>query len=335
MKKFKNKNILFSTDGILGYKENVEKELREIFNVVDYIESDLPNKNERTFLFKVLRELSKKNKVIEKYYKEYIRKYSSFLLNSYKNIKFDYFFVVAGREFSKEFIQELKKRNENIKCILFLWDKLEYTTLRNSVDEFNYVFSFDPDDCKKYGFVFRPIFYIDECGENIIEYNERKYDIFYIGALREKRRYEYVEEAYRYSKKEGLFYFLKLFSNPRKNLNEKLLTTKKISYKDNRNLLKNSRVVLDLNFEKQSGLTIRASEAIGSKVKLITTNKYIKDYDFYAEENIFYLEKKENFNLIPKEFFKTKFKNIPENIQYRYTTKGFIEEIFNKIGDEI
>ena len=174
MKKFKNKNILFSTDGILGYKENVEKELREIFNVVAYIESDLPNKNERTFFFKILREFSKKNKVIEKYYKEYIRKYSSFLLNSYKNIKFDYFFVVAGREFSKEFIQELKKRNENIKSILFLWDKLEYTTLRNSIDEFDYIFSFDPEDCKKYGFIFRPSFYLDlieEKKKNILAEN--------------------------------------------------------------------------------------------------------------------------------------------------------------------
>lgn len=331
MKKFKRKNILFSTDGILGYKEAVEKELKNFFNTVEYIESDMPSKKDRTFFFKVLRELSKKNKFIEKYYKEYIKKYSRFLLNKYENMEFDYFFVVAGREFSKEFIQELKQRNKKIKCILYLWDKFEYTTLKNSADEFDYIFSFDPEDCKKYGFIFRPIFYINECEKNTLEYSKRKYDIFYIGALREMKRYEYVEAIYKYSQRNKLSYFLKLFSKDEKDLNKEILTNEKISYIENRNLLKNSRVVLDLSLEKQSGLTIRVSEAIGSKVKVITTNKYIKDYDFYDKGNIFFIEKIEDFNFIPVDFFRTNFKEIPENICKRYTTKGFIEEIFNKI----
>lgn len=337
MEKLRRKNILFSTDGILGYKENIEKELKEIFNVVEYIESDLPNKNERTFLFKVLREISKKSRVIEKYYKEYVKEYSNFLLNSYKNIKFDYFFVVAGREFSKEFIQELKKRNENIKCILFLWDKFEYTTLKKSANEFDYIFSFDPDDCKKYGFIFRASFYLDKAEEKKIKYMERKYDFFYLGSLRDIKRYQFVEEIFNFSKKLGLNSFFKLYVDKKNkkylplNYLENLILRKKISYEENLNLIKNSRVILEIHFSKQLGLTLRSIEAIGSETKVITTNNSIKNYDFYNKENIIYIEKLKDISLIPKEFFLKEYKKLPEKIKEKYTVRGFIKDIFEKI----
>lgn len=188
MKQIKNKNILFSVDNIVGYKEDLENELEKIFKKVEYIETDIPSKEKRSIYFKILRELSKKNKYFNQYYKRYLSEYSKYLLKKYKNLKFDYFFVVAGREFSSEFIKELKKRNESIKCILFLWDKFEYTTLKNSAMEFDYIFSFDIEDCKKYNFKFRPSFYISDCEKNLIDYKKREYDIFYVGALRDKIR---------------------------------------------------------------------------------------------------------------------------------------------------
>lgn len=338
MKILKNKNILFSVDNIFGYKESVEKELKEIFNVVEYIERDIPDKNERTLFFKVLREFSKKNKTLEKYYKRYVKKYFKLLLNNYRKIEFDYFFVIAGREFSKEFIQELKKRNPKIKCILFLWDKFEYTTLRNSADEFDYIFSFDPEDCKKYGFIFRPSFFISDCEKNKIEYNKRKFDIYYLGSLRDKIRYKIIYNIYIYIYKLGLNYFLKLFINKKnkkylpKSYEKDLIILEKISYKKNIEILKNSKVVLDINFSEQLGLTLRSIEAIGSETKIITTNKSIINYDFYNKENIIYIENVGDISLIPKEFFTKKYKKLSENIKEKYKAKGFIEDIFKTIN---
>lgn len=328
----KDKNILFSTDGILGYKEDVEKTLKEKFKTVEYIGNYFPQKSERTLYFKILREGSKKSNVIKKIYIKYIENYYCQLLDNYKNIRFDYFLVVAGQEFSKEFIQELKRRNPGIKCILYLWDKFEYTTLQKSAEEFDYIFSFDPEDCKKYSFYFRPIFYIEDCEKDTIKYEKRKYDIFYIGGLREKKRYHIIDKIYSYSIANNLSFFLKLITKePEKFLNQEILSTVKISYDKNRKLLKDSKVVLDLNLEKQSGLTIRAAEAIGTKTKLITTNKYIKNYDFYNSENIFFINKIEDVTLIPKQFFTNKYLEIPTKVKDRYTTKGFIEEIFEKV----
>ncbi len=330
-------NILFSVDGILGYKENIEKILKEKFNVVEYIGNYFPTKSERTIYFKILREISKKNKIAEKYYKKYVEKYFCKLLDKYKEIKFDYFLVVAGQEFSKEFIQELKKRNPKIKCILYLWDKFEYTTLRNSAEEFDYIFSFDSEDCRKYGFYFRPSFYLDEVKENKINYNERKYDIFYLGALRDKKRYEIIKEVFDLAKNLNLSSFLKLYVNKKnkkylpKNYLKEIVLKKKISYIENINLIKNSRCILEINISKQNGLTLRSIEAIGSGTKVITTNTLIKKYDFYDKKNIYCIEKIEDISLIPKEFFIEEYKEITKEIKNKYTIKGFLDEIFKKV----
>ena len=332
-----NKNILFSVDDMLGYKENIEEVLKKKFNVAEYIEGYFPLKSERTLFFKLLREFSKRNKIIRRYYQKYIERYYCNLLDQYKGIKFDYFLVVAGREFSKEFIQELKKRNPNIKCILFVWDRFKYTTLRNSAEEFDYIFSFDQKDCEKYGFYFRPSFYLDEIKQNKIDYDKRKYDIFYVGRLRSKERYKIIEEFYKYSQKMNLNCYLKLYVNKEleKNLpNEylkEIIIKEMIPYDKNINIIKNSKCVLDLNIADQMGLTLRSIESVGSETKIITTNTLIKKYDFYDKKNIYCIEKIEDISLIPKEFFVEEYKKLSENIKNKYTAQGFIEEIFRII----
>lgn len=334
------KNILFSADGISGYKENIEKVLKEKFDTVEYIGHYFPTKSERTFYFRILREFSKKNKIVKKYYKKYIEQYFCKLLDKYKGIKFDYFLVIAGQEFSKEFIQELKRRNPKIKCILYLWDKFEYTTLRKSAEEFDYIFSFDPEDCKKYNFYFRPSFYLNEIEQNKIEYSKRKYDIFYLGGLRDRKRYDIIENIFKFSKKLKLNSFLKLYVNNKiekylpENYLKEIVIRERISYNKNLELLKNSKCVIEINADKQVGLTLRSIEAIGSETKTITTNTLIKEYDFYDEKNIYCIEKLEDIFLIPKEFFSQEYKKLSENIKNKYTVKGFIEEIFRVVKEK-
>lgn len=339
---YQEKNILFSTDGILGYKESVQNELEKRFKYVEYIEKDIHQDCKKDFFYKFLRELSRKETesgILYKLFKKYKEKYISKLMEQFSE-KFDYFLVVAGQEFSKDFISELKRRNPQIKCILFLWDTLEETALKNSAFEYDYVFSFDPEDCKKYNFKFRPIFYIEECENNVPSFEEKEYDLYYLGALRDKKRLNIVRKFEEYSKNKNLKNFLRVVYNKKtiKILNgknkDKFLSDQKISYKENREILKKSKVVLDLNFEKQNGLTIRASEAIGTKTKIITTNKYINQYDFYDENNVYYIEKEEEIKDIPISFFKTKYKDIKEEVKRKYTTAGFIEDIFERIEEE-
>ncbi|MBR5637805.1 MAG: hypothetical protein IKW81_12840, partial [Pseudobutyrivibrio sp.] len=52
-----------------------------------------------------------------------------------------------------------------------------------------------------------------------------------------------------------------------------------------RDMVKNSKAVIDLAHIKQQGLTMRTMETLGIKRKLVTNNIYLKDYEFYNESN--------------------------------------------------
>lgn len=332
----KNKNILFSVDGIIGYREEIEEVLKKKFKIVKYIDHYIPPREKRSIFFKILRELSKrfKSSFIHKYFNSIVRDYyMKHILNFTE--KMDYFFVIAGREFSKEFIQDLKKKNPGIVCIIFLWDKLEYTTLRNSIEEFDYVFSFDPEDCKKYNFIFRPIFSTKL--EKEIEYSDRKYDFSYIAALRDKKRYEVVWKLYKWLSKKNKKFFIRLVNLDGNNIKNKydssIVSEERISPTENLRIFRESRVILDVPFSNQNGLTIRAIQSLFLGVKIITTNQDIKNYDFYLENNIKVISEEKDIE-IEYTFFSEEYEEISEDIKQRYSVEGFINFVMNTIQKE-
>lgn len=73
---------------------------------------------------------------------------------------------------------------------------------------------------------------------------------------------------------------------------------------------------------------MRTFECLGNRIKLITENKDIVNYDFYDKENIYIIEKKEDIEKIPVEFFKTPYKEIDKDILEKYSFRGFVKEIF-------
>ncbi|MDX1719335.1 MAG: hypothetical protein R3353_04190 [Salegentibacter mishustinae] len=334
----KNKNILFSCDGIEGFKENIMHALLKNFNYVEYIDSDMPEKKERSLSFKIIRELQRKTnlKFIKNSFNEKLEIHHKKII---KNLisKYDYFFVIAGKEFSSNFIKKLKKENPDLKCVLFLWDKFENTSLKSSASEFDYIFTFDREDAKNYGFIFRPSFFLDACQNKVIVWNERLYSMFYIGALRSKERYEKVSSIYHSIQDDKLKInsFIKLLCNKKnkqfipKKYNETLITNKKIAYLDTLEMTRKSRVILDLPHENQIGLTLRVFEALATRTKIITTNKDILNYDFFHPENILVIDN--STQKIDNDFFERPYKKIPKNIIDKYSTNGFILDIFSKI----
>ena len=338
----KDKRIIFSCDGIVGYKESLEKVLKKEFLECFYLEEDMLPKEKRNLQFKILREINKKLPNIyflEKNFKKILKKHYDAILENYGN-EIDYFFVVAGREFSLEFLEELKKRNPKIKCILFLWDKYETTSLKKNSNKFDYIFTFDKNDAKKYNFIFQPSFYIDFCNENRIDFSKRKYSVYYIGALRDEKRYFIVKYLSDLLKKNNQEFFLKLFVTKKNkrylplNYTKNLILENKIKYLENVKLLKNSKVVLDLNHKSQIGLTLRVFESIATNTKIITTNKDIINYDFYSKERIEIISSEEDIKNINKFFYESPVKELSEKIKKRYSAEGFIKEIFEYIQKE-
>ena len=77
------------------------------------------------------------------------------------------------------------------------------------------------------------------------------------------------------------------------------------------------------------GLSFRIADAIGNRKKIITNYSFIKEYDFYNEQNIFVIEN-ENYELDDK-FLNLEYKDIDIKIYEEYSDEKWIKKIFNEI----
>ena len=93
-------------------------------------------------------------------------------------------------------------------------------------------------------------------------------------------------------------------------------------------IVKKTNIILDVNDRKQQGLTIRTLETLLAGKKMITTNKDIVNYDFYNRNNICVIDRK-NIT-IPISFFDNEYENIDKEILYKYSVKGWIDDVFGK-----
>ncbi len=89
-----------------------------------------------------------------------------------------------------------------------------------------------------------------------------------------------------------------------------------------------SKSILDFVSIGQSGLTIRPLEALFLKKKLITNDKFIKNFDFYHPDNVFILGKDKMEYL--SDFLEKPFIEIEESITSKYDFSNWIKRFFKK-----
>lgn len=125
---------------------------------------------------------------------------------------------------------------------------------------------------------------------------------------------------------------IKKLKKDKKNYDEELIISKRISYEENLEILKQSNVVLDIKYKDQNGLSLRIYEALATDTKVITDSKDIVNYDFYNKNNIKIIENISDIEKLELDFFKLPVEKINENIKEYYSVKGFVEDIFSKLN---
>lgn len=93
-------------------------------------------------------------------------------------------------------------------------------------------------------------------------------------------------------------------------------------------LVKRSRIILDISKPGQTGLSFRFFEAMASRKKVITTNKSVVDYDFYNPANILVID--ENSPVIAEHFITAPYVDIPAPIYEKYTLQGWVKAVFSQ-----
>lgn len=254
--------------------------------------------------------------------KDFKLKYFESKLNEYEN--YDILFISRPDIFSeKELNKIIAKCN---KSIVYYWDSLDkikgqYETIKY----FDKTYSFDKLDCEKYNLIkVHNFFHVSD------DSTEPEYDVFFIGTY--DKRYDYLVKILEQIDRQNLKVHSILFtydkSVPKKIKHKNISFINKIVPFDKAYLYsQNTKIVLDIQHDTQVGLSFRPYEAMGLKKKLITTNPYIKEYDFYNPNNIFIWDK--NTTEIPKSFLETPYQDIDEEIYNKYKLENWVKLILS------
>ena len=101
-----------------------------------------------------------------------------------------------------------------------------------------------------------------------------------------------------------------------------------LKYEDIQRIIMESKCILELQMEGQSGCTLRTLESMFLNRKLITNNKDIVNYDFYNPNNIFVIENaddfKDRFNDILK-FMRSPYQKLPDMVKNNYKFCKWLE----------
>ena len=188
------------------------------------------------------------------------------------------------------------------------------------------LWSFDPEDCRKYNLRYNPPFTIYFNGVESDNYTLFvKNDIYFLG--RDKGRLQDLIELQRKFENLGLKCSFHIVESRESKFKEnKKYFSDFISYSKSIEQIKASKAILDWNVEKQAGITQRPLESIYLRKKLITNNIYIRKYDFYNKNNVFIIGI-DDFSKL-KEFLDSPYQELSKEIVDNYTVNAWITRFY-------
>ena len=254
----------------------------------------------------------------------------------------DFVLIIKGEMVTKKTINLIRKKWPHAKIVLYLYDSVKSVKNISSKTRFyDKVYSFDSEDCKKYGFSFRPLF----CDNPRVSLNDvddkNKYDLCFYGTMHGDR-FAVLNEVAAFCEKEGISlyrfcylpaWFMKFYyfitNRGYRHFDKKLISLTPKTQDELADIISSSFAVLDVNDKSQSGLTIRTFEALFAGKRIITTNPSIAEYSFYDPENILIIDRKKVS--IPESFFSRDVNHVKYKDLEKYTAKGWLDDVFDEI----
>lgn len=317
------KNILLIAPKYFGYEDVIRQKIEDKGYGVDLIYENI---KEISFFYRYLAKIffTHKDLIFRYYYNKKICKRT-----------YEIVLVIRGSSLTKNTICDIKKNSPNAYFCLYQWDSVKNNTTALKIARFfDSVYTFDPCDAKKYGWIYRPLFYISRTEQM----TNRKYDLAYICSLHSDRVkiFNFLKKEFKDRK---VFYYL--FSNRLhyfkqkyicRNLNFQDIDDSEIKFfplslKKTNEIMSQSKIIVDYTHPNQDGFTMRTIECIGHKCKLITNNSKIKTADFYNSNNV-YIYDINNIE-IPLSFINSKYCELQKEIYDRYTIDSWIEVLLS------
>lgn len=230
-----------------------------------------------------------------------------------KNIKKRSNWIIFFDANSKTLCEYIKNKNPNAKVYLYSWD-IQWIPENDNC--FDGVGIFDHVAAKKNGI---------SCYNQFYAFN--KTVINQIKPYQTKDFFQFVFCGKEKNRKQNIYAIKDLCDKIYGNSMWKIVSDndKGISYMEYLSYVVNSKCIVDVVIDGQSGCSLRAMEALFFNKKLLTNNKYIKEFDFYNPSNIFIFGVDTDIDA----FINTPHVIIDDSIKNRYLIESFVDRIIN------
>lgn len=236
-----------------------------------------PYRGERSFILRAIREL---------HYRMKLPFYSIWYYPIER--EFDTFFIFDG--ISPDYIQWLHNKYPSSTFILFYMNKSQpYDSPDKYPFDYLKMWSGDEDDCKKWKVLNKAPMVGAYSKSWKIKKVEPKYDIFFVGKDKGRKRLNELIKLKETFENLGLKTYFHVVADHRYERYRNPHYKKNISYDDCLKYISKSKAILYLGYGSQKCVTIRVQESLVHKVKLVTDCSWLKKYDFYNPKNIFIL----------------------------------------------
>jgi hypothetical protein len=248
-------------------------------------------------------------------------------------LAFDYVLVIKSVDLRSEFIAELRRKQPRAAFILYQWDSVaRLQGIEERLPYFDRVLTFDRlDSAALPRFEFRPLFYRDDRNAADELDRESRIDLCFVGWLHSDRL-ELIRRIQSIARRNHLSFFVYLYTGLRAAVklmldgNGRDVHVRTMPYSELLRLYRRASVIVDLPHTMQSGLTIRAIEAVGHGKKLLTTATDVLNYDFYSDENVRLLSA-DNPEL-DAAFIRAEPLPYPPSVRRNYSLDAWIEDVF-------
>jgi hypothetical protein len=250
---------------------------------------------------------------------------------------YNFIIVIKGEGISKQLVLDLKANCPMTKFIYYTWDSISNLNgVESTFDAFDVLKTFDSNDANEIeGFSLLPLFYTDDY-RHCVDGEHRKYSLSFVGTIHSDRyRFAYNVKSllgdvdnvrvffFFYYPNKLIFSVLQTLFRRFRFLSKNEVSFSKLSSVAVSKIMNQSEAVLDYNHPGQSGLTMRTFECLGLQKKIITTNKNIRDYDFYRDNNVYVFGEGRDL----ADFLAGSYEEIPLDIYEKYNVNSWVKEL--------
>ncbi len=200
-----------------------------------------------------------------------------------------YCFIIYSRvyeDYGISIIKYLKSKFPNCKTICYFGDLLStHPFLKDNLNQFDYIFTFDKQEALKYNFLFcQEPFSFDE---SLLKKCKKKYDVTFVGAA--KDRFPKIIEIYEKLKAHDCICDFHIFGVPKENqlYADDIIYNSFMSFRELLYHVTESSCILEVLQDDAYSPTARYAEAILYKKNLLTNCKALQND---KRSNVFYFD---------------------------------------------